>query len=168
MFQETLNIYELGSTYTSGEIDYRRVHKWYERLRKKVITFYQQNNLTAQCDNFKCILSYFLAVFLEIYETKTVSTNLLNSDYSRFLSNCFHNSLQLSRTKTGKHYKLTINPNDMSVFLCLFKPDSEITQKLGYQLTKEQNDGIERLIENTTLTPEGKFQELMLLFYRKN
>lgn len=169
IFQKTLNIYELGDTYTSGNADYRRIHKWYERTRKKISLFYQQKELRTDRKNIEDILCYLLVIFLKTYESVNLDKHAKATwNFTPFLSACFHNVLPPAETKTGKRYKKTITSDEVSFFLRFFKPDSEITQKLGYQLTKEQNEGIEHLIANTTLTPEDKFQKLMLLFYRKN
>ena len=168
IFQKILNDFEMGNDYNAGTCDYWQVHKWYERTRKKIITYYNQSNLNVEDENYKCILSYFLAIYLDIDRKENHSNSKPFDRFSIFINGCFHNVLPPTETKTGKRYKKTITSDDMSFFLRFFKPDSEITQKLEYQLTNEQNEGIERLITDATLTPEDKFQELMLLFYRKN
>lgn len=167
IFRKILNDFEMGDNYNAGKCDYWQVHKWYERLRKKIIAYYNQNNFNVEDENYKVILSYFLAIYLEVDRKEKYSDSKPFDRFSIFINGCFHNILPPTKTKTGKRYIKTITFDDMSFFLCFFKADSEITQKLGYQLTEEQNNGIERLIANTTLTPEEKFQELMLLFYTK-
>ena len=158
----------MGNDYKSGAKKYWSVHKWYERQRKKIINYYKQHNLNVKQENYECILYYFLAIHLANDIKKSFSANESFKKFSLFLSKCFRDMQPTTETKTGRHNAKTITSDEVSFFLRFFKPDSEITQKLRYQLTNEQNEGIERLITDTTLTPEDKFQELMLLFYRKN
>ena len=166
-FRRILNVFELGDDYKSGKKKYWNVHKWYERQRMKIIDYYKQYNLNVEQENYECILYYFLAIHLVNDIKKTFSDKKAFRKFSLILSKCFRDMQPILETKTGRHNTKTITSDDMSFFLRFFKPDSEITQKLAYQLTNQQKEGVERLIADTTLTPEEKFQELMLLFYTR-
>lgn len=180
LFRQILQQLNVESQFTSKVNEdcsaYLGLHKAYQRIRPRLISYVKYHycyNVDIDNDFF---LSYIIAILIVYYSDmygKGLFVTKFPMEFPRFFKRCLNigmpitcNSNIHTPSKRGT-YKMTISKLDkeMSFFLRIFKADSEITQKLGYQLTKEQNDGIERLIANTTLEPEEKFQELMSLFY---
>lgn len=151
---------------------YLSLHKGYQRIREALTQYLSYFNFNDIDPNTDCFLTYLLAILL-LHHQNIIKWINENRTYPIFIKNCLTKNIpkaSISDTSSPRKrgtYKKHISQEEMSFFLCFFKADSEITQKLGYQLTEEQNNGIERLIANTTLTPEEKFQKLMLLFYTK-
>ena len=171
IFGNVLKNLDLKEEYKYSADEYFKTHRAYQRIRKQLATYLEHHNLKEFDFNNDIFLSYVVAInfyyFLEKFEKKNFKIK-----FSTFIKNCLSIGIPLNpNTSTPPirgTYKKHISQEEMGFFLSFLKPDSEITQKLGYQLTEEQNEGIERLIADATLTPEDKFQELMLLFYRKN